>query len=48
MLDAIGSAMATARSNLVRRAAHTLKGAASTAAALGVAEAARTARNAGR
>ena len=42
MVDAVGSALATRDVELVRRAAHTLKGSASTAAAHGVAEAART------
>ena len=42
MVDAVGSALATRDVELVRRAAHTLKGSASTAAAHGVADAGRT------
>jgi signal transduction histidine kinase/DNA-binding response OmpR family regulator len=42
MVDAVGSALAKRDVDLVRKAAHTLKGSASTAAAHGVAEAART------
>ena len=42
MVDAIGSAIAKRDLNLVKQAAHTLKGSASTAAAHGVANAART------
>jgi signal transduction histidine kinase/DNA-binding response OmpR family regulator/HPt (histidine-containing phosphotransfer) domain-containing protein len=41
MVDAVGSALARRDVEQVRRAAHTLKGSASTAAATGVAEAAR-------
>jgi CheY-like chemotaxis protein/HPt (histidine-containing phosphotransfer) domain-containing protein len=42
MVDAVGTALAVRDVDLVRRAAHTLKGSASTAAAHGVADAART------
>jgi two-component system, sensor histidine kinase and response regulator len=42
MIDAVGSALAKRDVEQVRRAAHTLKGSASTAAAHGVADAART------